>query len=205
MFHRWPILPSRMTSVTTGGRWAAWGSTTYRWETPFPAVTITEFLLYLDWLRAASSVIGPIQQRHRSSAVRPERFQIFYFFSFPKQLAFGKDNTEKETEWWEREPVPMKFQLHWWTPAPRPSLSCRFITTSGSESHQFNIVTWFIVPIKNTQILCVLNVKEPNQSLVQTMYRSLIVWVTTAGTCYYFCWLSDGCSSGSSTGKIRNF
>lgn len=41
----------------------------------------------LDWLRAASSVIGPIQQRHRSSAVRPERFQIFYLFSFPKQLA----------------------------------------------------------------------------------------------------------------------
>lgn len=44
----------------------------------------------LDWLRAASSVIGPIQQRHRSSAVRPERFQIFYFFSFPKQLAKKK-------------------------------------------------------------------------------------------------------------------
>lgn len=37
MFHRWPILPSRMTSVTTGGRWAAWGSTTYRWELCVPS------------------------------------------------------------------------------------------------------------------------------------------------------------------------
>lgn len=59
---------------------------------------------YFDWLCAASSVIGPIQQRHRSSAVRPEHFQFF----FPSQSNLLKKNqrnkiTQRKRQSGERE------------------------------------------------------------------------------------------------------